>query len=400
MSVYISSPLQGTHANDTQDCKGGTCQSQKTVPTGDDQYPGQRAGKVEEEICVLDPSSAHRRERSCERPMGRDACEPSVGQLGEGPGEKEGCQRIDDSQLFFVHAEVSPNYWDWWMGNGMIYYDRSQADEVLGDTSEEDDEDDGGLTEHRCFNCGSPTHFLNSCHLPHNHTLINLSRQLAAFFRNNDGKQAMQRIHVVEGWKQQRLDWLYSFEPGEIRGPVLRDALGLDNDDIGDAVPWLSSMSYWGYPPGWTGVTDPREKTRSRIMGEGDDPMLLGSATQSGAETTISIFSDDGKEEQIDLKVQGPGFEPDLTEGIPGEFRRWAAYPKSQFLYTLLPIFSGKTLPPLESESFTLERQMIWNKLISQPPPPPSSSPPPLPPPPQSPPPPPPEAEEDMDMSD
>lgn len=392
MSVYISSPLQGTHANDTQDCKGGTCQSQKTVPTGDDQYPGQRAGKVEEEICVLDSGTTHRRERSRERTMGRDACEPSVGRVGEEPGDKNG---IDNSQLFFVHTEVTSNYWDWWMGNGMIYYDRSRSDEVLGDTPEDEEEDEGGFNEHRCFNCGSPTHFLNSCHLPHDHALINLSRQLAAFFRNNDGKQAMQRIHVVEGWKQQRLDWLSTFEPGEIRGSLLRDALGLNNDDAGEDVPWLSNMSYWGYPPGWAGVTDPKEKMRSRILGEGDDPTLLGSTVQNGAEVAIIIFGDDGTEESLDLTVKSTAFEPMAKETSPGEFRRWAVYPKSQFLYTLLPVFSGTTLPPPESESFTLERQQIWNNIISQPPPPPPCSPPPLPPPPTLP-----EAEDDMDMSD
>lgn len=400
MSVSTSGAVLHTHADGMLDCKGGTGKSQgeSTVPARDCEHPGQGSGALEEKICLLDPGAASRRERSGERAMGRNPCDGSVGQVGGGEPEEE-WQRIDDSQLFFVHDSTTSNYWDWWMGRGMVGYERIETELVLGD-SLESDEEDIAVTEHRCFNCGSPTHLVTSCPQPHNHAVVDLSRQLANFYRNIDGKQVMQRIHVVEGWKQQRLDWLSSFEPGEIRGPLLRDALGLNPGDIGDDVPWLQSMAYWGYPKGWTGGIDPREQMRKRILAD-DDSMLFGSEVNPNS--SMIVFNDIGDEETVDLRDAAEEPPSHISPAL-GKFQRWASYPKSQFLYTLLPIFSGHTLPPLESESFTLERQKIWHELINQPPPAPTSTPPPLP----STPPPPPlpplpddeDSEEDMDLSD
>jgi len=74
------------------------------------------------------------------------------------------------------------------MGMGMIGYERVGAEEILGEALEPDDEAIA-VGEHRCFNCGSPAHFVTSCPEPYNHAVVDLSRQLANFHRNHDGKQ-------------------------------------------------------------------------------------------------------------------------------------------------------------------------------------------------------------------
>jgi len=355
---------------------------------------------VEEKICVLDTGIAHRREGSCERSMGRDTCESSVGHLGEGTSsspptllrEQEGWRHLEDSQLFFVDAHASANYWDWQMGQEMICYESLDPVCVLGDASETS-RDYGAVDENRCFNCGSPAHFLASCPKPYDHALINLSRQLAAFFRNNVAKYDMQRIHVVEGWKQQRLEWISCFGPGEIRGPLLREALGMFEGDAGNNVPWLENMLFWGYPKGWTGKKDPKEKMRDKISGEMDDPSGLWHAAQHSSESTMIIFSGDGQDEEVDLSVEalhGGTTAHNIAHAndlAAGNAYRWASYPDSHFLYTYLPIYCGQTLPPLgheESTAFPIslyagESSGVCQLPSFQQPPPPSISPPPLP---------------------
>jgi zinc finger CCHC domain-containing protein 8 len=348
---------------------------------------------VEEKICVLDTSIAHRREGSRERPMECDSCESGVGHLGEGTslslhislGEQEEWQRLEDSQLFFVDVYGSTNYWDWQMGIGAISYEGLNSVEVLGERSEEY----SATEESRCFNCGSPVHFLSSCPKPRDTPLINLSRQIAAFFRDDEVNQVTQRIHVVEGWRQQRLKWMACFDPGEIKGPLLREALGIGRGDVGNDVPWLKTMLFWGYPKGWTGGTDPKEKMRGRILGEVDDSLH---AAQKGSESSMVIYSGDGPDEKIDLNVLSlqnkPTTEKPVSDDAAAKWYRWASYPDSYFLYTHLPIYSGQTLPPLEHDESTtfiisssaMEDRYICRTGSFESPPPPAISPPPLPP--------------------
>lgn len=225
---------------------------------------------------------------------------------------------------------------------------------------------------------------------------------------------------MVEGRRQQRLDWLDWFEPGEIRGDLLRDALDVD-DGEGE---WLKNMSIWGYPRGWTGKRDPRYEVMKRIeegLGEEED------------DEVFVIFGDADHEEEIDLvPPHNPTPEiaaipsPANTDVPEPQIHRWASYPNTHFSSALLPIYSGYALPPPPSQTFSEERQALWEKITAEPPPlpppnyppppPPTSSPPPLPPsstPPPQPPPPlptPPDSpsrlaeesdgEAEMDMSD
>ena len=55
------------------------------------------------------------------------------------------------------------------------------------------------------------------------------------------------------------------FVPGEVRGTLLREALGLEGSDPGGDVEWLKNMMQWGYPPGWTGAADPIKAMKHRI---------------------------------------------------------------------------------------------------------------------------------------
>ncbi|KZP08723.1 hypothetical protein FIBSPDRAFT_922625 [Athelia psychrophila] len=230
----------------------------------------------------------------------------------------------------------------------------------------------------RCFNCGDPSHAVSQCPTPANHALIALSRQMFVFSQSAH-RQALgdlERVHVVEGRRHQRLDWLDDFEPGEVRGDALREALGTAGE-----TEWLRNMALWGYPKGWTGTRDPRYEVMKRIEEEpeyeDEDPFL--------------IFGDKGEEEEIELhppRKQSPEREH-ATEEVPSspkptkleaDIHRWASYPTTYFSSALLPLYNGYALPPPPSETFSRERQALWEKITSVPPPPPPGAPPPPPP--------------------
>lgn len=188
-------------------CEGRTCKSQtgSPIPAGDDQYPGQRAGEVEEEIRILDSSPAYRWEGGREGSVGCDARQSSSRSVGEGAAEG-GWRGLDDSQLFFVDTRETASYWDYWMYSGAISYHRLDEG-VLGETEPADNRlAPQSASNPRCFNCGSTGHLLSSCPDPRNRPLIDLSRQFFAFFAS-DTSQNLGRIHEVEGWKSRRLEW-------------------------------------------------------------------------------------------------------------------------------------------------------------------------------------------------
>jgi len=287
-------------------------------------------------------------------------------------------------------------------------------------------EEEGGSNIRRCFNCGSPDHPVSSCPERHNHALISLSRQLFNFYKD-ESLTGSQRIHEVEGWRQQRLAWLEDFEPGQVRGELLRDALGLTDGDTGEHAEWLRNMVCWGYPKGWIGEVDPRLQVWRIITGEDEQ----GDGKDDDA-TSFIIAGEEEEELQLPGKpiVTSLSSEQDSTstsdgEGAShtaaeppsdaghGELKRWATYPDTYFLSSKLFVYISQCLPEpgqepssaITGSTFNAERQALWDRIVSQvdmftssapaplpypppdsPPPPPPSSPPPLPP--ASPPPP------------
>ncbi|KAG2019840.1 hypothetical protein CC2G_005242 [Coprinopsis cinerea AmutBmut pab1-1] len=229
----------------------------------------------------------------------------------------------------------------------------------------------------RCFNCGHEEHTVKECPFRLDYCLIDLSRQYYKFSQEALGvvPSNWQRVHIAEGWRQTRLDWLDHFEPGTVKGELLKEALG--NDD----APWLRNMAIWGYPKGWVNVQDPRDLVRERIWKEhgGDVELDLEDSEP------FVIVGDDGHTEEVTF---ADTFRPKSTvseqqEEVseinkptpPPPPKRWAQYPTTYFSSELLPIHSGFNLPPVYDEQ-------------GAGPPPPSTEPPPLPPPPPDEPPP------------
>ncbi|KAI0256572.1 hypothetical protein BJV78DRAFT_1357761 [Lactifluus subvellereus] len=255
-------------------------------------------------------------------------------------------------------------------------YERCTAN-VLGADDEDEPWVNGGVSH--CFNCGSAYHTVSSCLVPHNTELITLSRQMYNFFKPARPTEPM-TISAAAEFTNQRHQWLGSFEPGQVRGSVLREALGLDDDDVGSKLPWLKNMADWGYPRGWFSEEDPREQVFRRIDGLFAEPLDLGSCGHS-----LTIFGDDGVE-LLDMGVQlfhnsssheetdrsqnfrySPVMRADRAEQVEIERgRRWASYPSTHFSSDILPIYNGTRLPPIlptTSSTFTNERHLLWESI-------------------------------------
>ncbi|CDO70019.1 hypothetical protein BN946_scf184354.g21 [Trametes cinnabarina] len=247
---------------------------------------------------------------------------------------------------------------------------RWDAQTVLG---AEDKVEDGITDVRRCFNCGSPDHVLSACLEPIDRALVSLTRQLFNFYRGDSGGP-FQRIHEVEQWRQQRLQWLDEFEPGQIKGAVLREALGLKEGDHGEGVEWLQNMACWGYPPGWVGTRDPREHVWERLANAADE--------ESDEEYDFTIVGDD-EEEHMVLSTHGTSFhavkvaaEDDRLEPS-SKPRRWAVFPDTYFLWSKLPVYKGSSLPAVGSDvetsnpsnsvnmTFSADRQALWQSLLA-----------------------------------
>ncbi|KAI0351490.1 hypothetical protein OH77DRAFT_1524029 [Trametes cingulata] len=251
-------------------------------------------------------------------------------------------------------------------------YDRYQ-EEVLGE--EAGAEEVEPFDVRRCFNCGSPDHVLSACPEPIDRALVSLTRQLFNFYRGDSGGP-FSRIHEVEHWRQQRLSWLDEFEPGQIRSPLLRNALGLHEDDPGERVEWLRNMACWGYPPGWVGKCDPRERVWELIAEGGNE--------ESDEECEFRIVGD-ADEERLELPRKQSMFAPEAEEterqdspGSSDTDRRWARYPDTYFLWSKLPVYKGSTLPALGSDdstprpagsavssTYTADRQALWQSILA-----------------------------------
>ena len=341
---------------------------------------------MEEEICVLDTGPTSGGEGDSKRTVGRSERDPSPGRVGE---DATGTGAVAFAAPYFVDTKRI-NQCDY-----APCYERGTQD-VLGeqDLHNNPNPPSNEIDPRRCFNCGSPSHTLSDCPSPRNHALITLSRQLFTFYQQlhqSAHRQALgdfERIHIVEGRKNERLDWLDGFEPGEVRGQLLREALGLDGDKdgCGDGDgQWLGNMAVWGYPKGWTGERDPRYEVMRRIEGEvnntsdGEDDVfwIFGDSDETEEITFATALSESETNSKADPEEEGGGPAP-----LP-KIHRWASYPTTHFSSALLPIYTGYALPPLHTDSptFMSDRQALWDHITSGNPPPPSASPPPLPPP-------------------
>ncbi|KDQ33053.1 hypothetical protein PLEOSDRAFT_48543 [Pleurotus ostreatus PC15] len=298
-------------------------------------------------------------------------------------------------------------------------YDRNHLHSALG--SEQEVEDDEAATSNGtkrvCFNCGVESHAVYNCPKPRNHELIALSRDLYNFTKAQSSQVWIdyKRIHEVEGWRQQRLEWVNSFTPGEIRGELLIEALGPDalQDAESPAQEWLANMAIWGYPPGWAAPLDPQEEMRRRIMLGDDNPEL---SDDDHHDEPFQIYGEDEEPEQelradelessdssstMQTSSSSEGTRSPSPSSQQLQFKRWAKYPATHFASELLPIYNGTALPAVQpafaqdsldlgSQEMEYIRDVMWYEIVHNPkswndsdlPPPPSSTPPPLPPPP------------------
>lgn len=293
------------------------------------------------------------------------------------------------------------------------FYERC-GDGALG---MEQTEEDGNAR--RCFNCGEPGHEVSSCSQHRDHALISLSRQMHNFFKE-ESFASSQRLHEVEGWRRQRLAWLEEFEPGQVRGGLLRDALGLRDGDVGEYVEWLRNMAIWGYPKGWIGDIDPRLQVWKILTGEdrqddldnSDETFIITGEYREELRLPSEVHAaptlrDNDNTSAPDSESSGTPPEQTVDERRSHPLR-WATYPDTYFLSSKLFVYNGEGVPgpayqtpsSAVSSSFNAERQALWDRIVSGShasapmpplpsdllPPPPPLSPPPLPP--ASPPPP------------
>lgn len=352
-----------------------------TIPAGYNQYPGPRPGKVEEEICLLDPGSPSGRQRDRQGSVGCSDGEPSSRQMGETARGGGGQASQLASQVYFSHVTPGVAAPEW---EPFGIYTRD-FEPILGEEGDPEKPLAINLKTSRCFNCGSSEHVVASCPSPVNRQLISLSRQFYDFLKAAHGFVDFKRVHVVEEWRQQRLQWLEIFEPGEIRGELLRDALDSEDGD------WLRNMAIWGYPKGWVSCHDPRILVTKMIWNENTDP----DDDESEDQEPFLIFGDDGCTEEISfsdpcLEVhdeisvdedeqsdsesttssttapRDPIFITDQES--PSQPTRWAHYPPTHFASHLLPIYSGSALPPIShhgSLTYTPDRQLLWERIVS-----------------------------------
>ncbi|KAF9484640.1 hypothetical protein BDN70DRAFT_80852 [Pholiota conissans] len=334
---------------------------QERLSTGYHQYPGPRAGKVEEEVCLLDPRAAPRRQGNCKGTLGRERSPPGAQRMGFQPtattAGRDGQGQSEITPSFFYHPtpDLLPHGWE-----PYGIYHRAE-DDILGADVEPSE---GGEPEDRsrCFNCGDPNHKISECHFRLNRELIALARQYYQFYQPNSGL-GWKRIHAVEAWRQQRLDWLEEFEPGKIKGELLKEALSADyaNEDE-----WLKNISVWGYPRGWLSESDPRERVKLRIWNENEGEIIDGEDDDVPFEIhgddvveTVS-FQDAFRIIEHGQKPQSPSPKRSASEStLSGcgpssskESVRWADYPSSYFSSQHLVLYEPP--PPKESWPSTI----------------------------------------------
>ena len=290
----------------------------------------------------------------------------------------------DASELILpIFTDLSPhNEW----GSFGIY---ERADTYILGTERENDEDEDPTIQSRCFNCGHLDHKVTDCPIRANRELIALSRQYHDFYQSARGLGNTQRFHTVEAWRQQRLDWLEEFQPGTIKGELLKDAICDGNEE------WLKNISVWGYPLGWVSHIDPRERVRDRIWNENNGDVeeleVTGNFEIHGDEgVELLSFEDTESIEEVTAKrtptpttsgFPSPSISPSAPPLCSMPPIRWANYPTSYFSSQALLLYN----PPTRSESWDSnvfnDTDSYLNQFsASNQPPPPQDEPPPLPP--------------------
>ena len=354
----------------------------ESFPAGYYQYPGQRPGKVEKEICLLDTCSPSRGQGDCQRPLGRTNGQSSSETVGP-EAIPDGCRDDRPLELILpIFTDLCPytNPWE-----SSVIYERTDT-YVLGTQRENEVGDDvDPTTQSRCFNCGHPDHKVTECPIRANRELIALSRQYHEFYQSARGLGNSQRLHTVEAWRQQRLDWLEEFEPGTIKGELLKEAISDINDE------WLKNISVWGYPLGWVSHLDPRERVRDRIWNENGDVVEELEATKHfeihGDEKVVELLSFRHSKSDEDIMTNrtpttssfpSPSISPSPP---PLPLIRWATYPTSYFSSQALVLYKPPTRDePWDSSVFNDTDSYLNQFSASNQPPPPQDEPPPLPP--------------------
>ena len=255
-------------------------------------------------------------------------------------------------------------------------YERCTSD-ILGAETEDGSSLDESVSH--CFNCGSAHHVVSSCPAPYNTELIALSRQMYNFFKPSRSSEQMTLSAAAE-FKLQRHQWIDSFEPGHIRSPLLREALGFHDGDVCSNLPWLRNMAHWGYPSGWFSEEDPRERVLQRI-----DNLFVETVDPGEDDLFLAIFGDDAVEvlnigalpvgklfrledaKRVQDLQESPVIQLDSAGHVEfGRSRRWATYPSTYFSSDLLPVYNGTRLPPIlptTSSTFTSERHRLWEHI-------------------------------------
>ncbi|KAF4615197.1 hypothetical protein D9613_002614 [Agrocybe pediades] len=297
---------------------------------------------------------------------------------GDAVGDAQG-QTINTEPVFFYHSAPA-SYSHYWEQFGI--YERS-IDEVLG---EEIPEPDPGQPQSRCFNCGNPDHKLTECTFPLDRNVVALSRQYYQLYNQGSGALDWKKFHADKAWRQQRLDWLEEFEPGKIKGELLKEALDTSQDE------WLRNISVWGYPPGWISHVHPRERVKTRILAEDEDeidedPEDMSFEIHGEDDCTENLSLENAFKLSMDATNSDSGSSESSSESDGEIFTlpsptRWAEYPPAYFAYYLLaPYQPPKTVPTVTwaNTSFA-DTETYLNQFYAPPPPPPSEEPPPLPP--------------------
>ncbi|KAG9014075.1 hypothetical protein FRB94_000273 [Tulasnella sp. JGI-2019a] len=260
-----------------------------------------------------------------------------------------------------------------------------------------------------CFNCASPSHQLSKCALPRDRCEIEANMALWAELRDEDNSPSGGAGRFFHGpmWIAQRLRWLDEFTPGSVKGPELREALGLVsvtsgdskiNGDEGMTMPWFDGgdaegscggMRFWGYPPGWLSDIDPKELMRARILGEQElsldisaiPILLLINGEKDTHPETIHLNCVDGIKPHPTRDFPSSN-ELLSTSSIKQGLRRWASYQTTLFSSDHLPISNvscplppslqprPRPRPPLTpaptfASTFTQDRRNLWAALIN-----------------------------------
>lgn len=274
-----------------------------------------------------------------------------MGSNEETGSRPEVCQGVDTYPFFH---DSRP---DGWIPVGT--YTRN-SDLVLGDVDIPSIESENKANS--CFNCGSMYHHVGACPLPRDRLRISLTRQYYNFFKD-DSSSRHERFVDVSEWQKQRLEWVEEFEPGIIKNPLLRLALGDDDTH-------LKKMAMWGYPKGWFSARDPRRVMKEHILNVGlpdphdEDPFfIIGDKMELLPSTTTA--PDKQKEQNMNRPLESTG-----------EPRRWARYPPAYFDTDILPVYTPsfkhvETQAPScpnqvdRSSTFTPDRQHLWETIIS-----------------------------------